>query len=131
MELETLSLISNETMNPSAFGSNDATIETTASDTLADDGPSGVTTGTLKTAAPTTSDTTTSEAIDGGYRGEQCGTTYCVAPLYCCNASCGKCQPLGSVCLPVGCVEPPASNQPGDNSEGGTSTTSRTVDLFD
>ena len=143
METETGSLIPSGTMNPSAVGSTGTTMETSGSGTVVGSVPE-VSPGTVETTRPpqrppettattttTTTESTTTTTIEANeevYTGEQCGNNYCVAPLVCCNPSCGTCQLLGSVCFPVGCA-----NLPEDDSDTTTTTTAttRAGELFD
>ena len=145
MELETGSLIPSGTMNPSAVGSTGATMEASASGTVSESVQQGTTettrppqrppqttanTTTITTESTPTTPTSTIEANEEVYTGEQCGVNYCVAPLVCCNASCGTCQLPGSVCFPVACVNPPEDK--GDATTTTTTmTTTRAGELFD
>lgn len=36
--------------------------------------------------------------------GEQCGSVVCTGKTHCCNASCGRCAPIGVECPQVACV---------------------------
>lgn len=46
----------------------------------------------------------------GSTGGIRCGSNVCGAGLYCCNASCGMCAPMGAACIQIACDPGPAQD---------------------